>query len=91
MRKLHKAAVVVTVLGSAGLLGASTAYAASEPGGGHDPNIQGGSCRSHDLNIDILGQVGFLNGLLGNALNGEGAPGAQISRLGAGMGCGPGI
>ncbi|MGG7572303.1 hypothetical protein [Streptomyces sirii] len=45
------------------------------------------SCRSHDLNVDILGQVGLLNGALGNALNGEGDPGAQRTKQGSSMGC----
>ncbi|MFG2285072.1 hypothetical protein ACGFOU_03215 [Streptomyces sp. NPDC048595] len=45
------------------------------------------SCRSHDLNVDILGQVGLLNGALGNALNGEGDPGAQHTKQGSSMGC----
>jgi hypothetical protein len=36
--------------------------------------------RSHDLNLDVLGQVGVLNGLLGNALNGAGAPGRAVHR-----------
>ncbi|MGD3108317.1 hypothetical protein [Streptomyces sp. YGL11-2] len=44
-------------------------------------------CRSHDLNVDVLGQVGVLNGLLGNALNGEGAAGAQNTHQGSRMGC----
>ncbi|KAG0039574.1 hypothetical protein BGZ83_002766, partial [Gryganskiella cystojenkinii] len=42
----------------------------------------GSWCKTHDLNIDILGQVGLLNGLLGNALNGEGNPGAQVNGVG---------
>ncbi|MEU9121285.1 hypothetical protein AB0C96_15770 [Streptomyces sp. NPDC048506] len=45
------------------------------------------SCRSHDLNVDVLGQVGILNGLLGNALGGEGSPGAQHTKQGSSMGC----
>ncbi|MFE1771707.1 hypothetical protein [Streptomyces sp. NPDC059008] len=45
------------------------------------------SCRSHDLNVDVLGQVGLLNGALGNALNGEGDPGAQRTKQGSSMGC----
>ena len=43
-------------------------------------------CRN-DLNLDILGQVGLLNGLLGGALNGEGNEGAQSTSLGSSMGC----
>ncbi|SHN16534.1 MULTISPECIES: hypothetical protein [Streptomyces] len=44
-------------------------------------------CRSHDLNVDVLGQVGLLNGVLGNALNGEGKAGEQGTRQGSNMGC----
>lgn len=39
------------------------------------------------MNIDVLGNVGAVNGLLGNALNGEGDPGSQPSHLGSDMGC----
>ncbi|MFJ6750258.1 MULTISPECIES: hypothetical protein [unclassified Streptomyces] len=87
MRKLHKAAVVAAALGSLGFLGASagTAYAGG-PEGGFDIK-QSTSCKSHDLNVDVLGEVGILNGLLGNALNGEGNPGAQSTHLGSNMGC----
>ncbi|MFF0626981.1 hypothetical protein [Streptomyces sp. NPDC004296] len=44
-------------------------------------------CRSHDLNVNLLGQVGLLNGALGNVLNGEGSPGKQGTRQGSRMGC----
>ncbi|MEK8145493.1 hypothetical protein NKH18_41550 [Streptomyces sp. M10(2022)] len=78
MRKLQKAGVVVAMLGSLGFIGAGTAFA------GEGPNVdvtQSTTCKSHDLNIDILGNVGVLNGLLGNALGGEGdrAPRAPSS------------
>ncbi|MFG2890737.1 hypothetical protein [Streptomyces sp. NPDC048248] len=85
MRKLHKAAVVVAALGSLGFMGAGTAFAGG-PGGDFDIK-QSTSCKSHDLNVDVLGEVGILNGLLGNALNGEGDPGAQSTHLGSTMGC----
>ncbi|MGW5116565.1 hypothetical protein ACWEQ8_14220 [Streptomyces noursei] len=76
MRKLHKAAVVAAALGSLGFLGVGTANAQGATAmGGH-------GCYGQDLNLDILGQVGILNGLLGNALNGQGNPGAQISPMG---------
>ncbi|MFI9047578.1 hypothetical protein [Streptomyces sp. NPDC053427] len=48
---------------------------------------QNTSCKSHDLNVNILGTVGILNGALGNALNGEGHPGKQGTRQGSSMGC----
>ncbi|MFJ9849616.1 hypothetical protein [Streptomyces sp. NPDC101150] len=83
MRKLHKAAVVAVTLGSIGFLGAGTAFA----GGGGVGVGQGSSCRSHDLNVDVLGEVGVLNGVLANALNGEGAAGAQSTPIGSSMGC----
>ena len=86
MRKLQKVAVVGAVLGTLGSFGAGTAFAHGEPG--HDIDVtQGVECRSHDMNIDVLGSVGALNGVLGNALNGEGSPGAQPNHLGSDMGC----
>ncbi|ARF59478.1 hypothetical protein B1H19_15415 [Streptomyces gilvosporeus] len=55
---------------------------------GKDVDIsQQTKCKSHDLNINILGQVGLLNGALGNALNGKGHPGKQETRQGSSMGC----
>ncbi|KPC59009.1 hypothetical protein [Streptomyces chattanoogensis] len=97
MRKLQKAAVMVAALGTIGLLGAGTAYADGGYSGGKGDkgekagslyNIkQGSSCRSHDLNVDVLGEVGVLNGVLGNALGGEGAAGAQSTPIGSSMGC----
>lgn len=86
MRTFHKAVLVGAVLGSVGSLGSGTAFAHGEPG--HDLDIsQGIECRSHDMNIEVLGSVGALTGLAGNLLNGEGNPGAQQSRLGSEMGC----
>ncbi|MFI6475380.1 hypothetical protein ACIBL5_34680 [Streptomyces sp. NPDC050516] len=106
MRKLRKAALVIAVLGSVGLLGVGTANAHGGSrggtnsffGNGEDGGKAGGKgdmfsvsqatqCRSHDLNIDVLGSVGLLNGVLGGALNGEGNAGAQQSHLGSSMGC----
>ncbi|WP_405871248.1 MULTISPECIES: hypothetical protein [unclassified Streptomyces] len=83
MRKLPKAAVAAAILGIFSLIGTGTASAQSVEvvhGGG-------GGCKSHDMNIDILGQVGILNGLGGNLLNGEGNPGAQVAPVGSQMGC----
>ncbi|MFC0599604.1 hypothetical protein [Streptomyces palmae] len=85
MRKLHKAAVVVAMLGSVGFIGGGTAVAGGVPGG-IDVH-QSAMCKSHDLNIDILGEVGLLNGVLGNALNGEGDAGGQTTREGSSQGC----
>ncbi|MFJ8313023.1 MULTISPECIES: hypothetical protein [unclassified Streptomyces] len=86
MRKIQKVALVGAVLGSIGALG-GTAFAHGEQGA-HDTDImQNSECRSHDMNIDVLGSVGVLNALAANALNGEGAPGAQSNHLGADMGC----
>lgn len=85
MRKLHTAAVAAAVLGSVSFIGAGTATAQSpnavHGGGG------GGWCKSHDLNVDVLGQLGLANGLLGNGLNGEGSPGGQWNHVGSEMGC----
>ncbi|MGW7527182.1 hypothetical protein [Streptomyces sp. NPDC054783] len=88
MHKLHKAAVLVAALGSVGLLASGTAYAGGEGGGGGGSSVlQSSNCKSHDLNLDVLGEVGILNGVLGNALNGEGDPGAQDTHIGSTMGC----
>ncbi|MFJ8313029.1 MULTISPECIES: hypothetical protein [unclassified Streptomyces] len=95
MHKLRKAAVLVAALGSLGMLAAGTAQA---HGGGHggqgsgeDRNLfnvtQSSTCTSHDANVDILGQVGILNGLGGNLLNGEGNAGSQQTSMGSSMGC----
>ncbi|MYT27610.1 MULTISPECIES: hypothetical protein [unclassified Streptomyces] len=91
MRKLQKAAVVVAVLGSVSFLGAGTSYAdGGRQGGkgGSEFNIrQGSSCRSHDENVNVLGEVGIIDGALGSALGGEGSPGAQSTKMGSEMGC----
>ena len=91
MHKLRKAAVVVAALGTVGFLGAGTATAHGDEGhkGGGDKYsvLQSSNCRSHDLNLDVLGEVGILNGALANALNGEGDAGAQSTHLGSTMGC----
>ncbi|WP_411124318.1 hypothetical protein [Streptomyces sp. x-19] len=84
MRKLHKVAVVAVALGSVGFFGAGTSYAMGGSGMGIG---QGSQCRTHDLNVDVLGEVGILNGVLSNALNGEGSPGAQATPIGSGIGC----
>ncbi|AYN41270.1 hypothetical protein D9753_22965 [Streptomyces dangxiongensis] len=85
MRKLRTAAVLIAALGSVGLLGAGSAYAG---GGGDGFGVkQSSTCTSHDLNLDVLGEVGVLNGLGGNLLNGEGNPGAQATHLGSTQGC----
>ncbi|WP_274560715.1 hypothetical protein [Streptomyces spiramyceticus] len=93
MHKLRKAAVLVAALTSVGLLSAGTAHAGGSGGwgsgkGGSSFNImQSSTCRSHDANIDVLGQVGILGGLGGNLLNGEGNAGAQQTHMGSTMGC----
>jgi hypothetical protein len=92
MHKLRKAAVLVAAISTVGLLGAGTAQAGEGGHGGQGGDqrtsvLQSSNCKSHDLNLDVLGQVGILNGLLGNALNGEGNPGAQDTHIGSSMGC----
>jgi hypothetical protein len=85
MRKIRSAAVVAAMLGSVGFIGAGTAFA-----GGHDSGLdisQVNACRSHDANVDVLGNVGVLNGLAGNAVNGEGNPGAQNTSQGSTVLC----
>ncbi|MFD5520179.1 hypothetical protein [Streptomyces sp. NPDC127066] len=84
MRKLRNVAVLIAAIGSIGLVG-GTAHA-----GGHGDGFtvkQHSSCKSHDLNVDVLGQVGALNGLGGNLLGGEGNPGAQVTGIGSDQGC----
>ncbi|MDO0927943.1 hypothetical protein QQY24_21970 [Streptomyces sp. TG1A-8] len=85
MRKIRTAAVLLAAFGSLGLLGAGTAHA-DQGKDGFDIR-QSSTCTSHDLNLDILGEVGVLNGLGGNLLNGEGNPGAQATDIGSTMGC----
>ncbi|MFI6469513.1 MULTISPECIES: hypothetical protein [unclassified Streptomyces] len=90
MHKLRKAAVLVAALGSIGLLTAGAAHADGGKGGrgGDFFDIkQSSTCTSHDSNVDILGQVGILNGLGGNLLNGEGNAGSQQTSMGSSMGC----
>ncbi|MFE1288567.1 hypothetical protein [Streptomyces sp. NPDC058751] len=92
MRKLHKAVLLTALLGSVSALGVNTASAYGDYGdSGHDTDTiditQGVECRSHDMNIEVLGGVGVLTGAAANLLNGEGAAGAQKSHLGSEMGC----
>ena len=75
MRKLPKAAVAAAVIALVGFIGTGSASA--------QPAHAGHGCRSPDLNLDVLGQVGLLNGLLGNAINGEGNPGGQANHVGS--------
>ncbi|MFF0831620.1 hypothetical protein ACWER6_08485 [Streptomyces sp. NPDC004009] len=80
MRKLRTAVAAAAIIGGVGFMG--TVPATAQPmGGGH-----GGGCRSHDLNIDILGNVGVGNGVLGNLVNGEGSPGGQWTDVGSDCG-----
>lgn len=82
MRKLHKAAVAAAMLGSLTFIATGTANAQ-----GAAIMHGGGGCKSHDLDLDLLGQIGLANGLAGNLLNGEGNPGAQWNHNGSEMGC----
>ncbi|MEU1008482.1 hypothetical protein [Streptomyces sp. NPDC005890] len=88
MHKLRMAAVLVAAFSSVGLLGAGAAHAGQGGKGGDAFDIkQKSTCTSHDANVDVLGEVGILNGLGGNLLNGEGNPGAQATDIGSTMGC----
>jgi len=84
MRKIYKAAALAAMLGSLGLAGIGTAAASD---GGKTVVRQSTECKSHDLNLDILGEVGVLNGVAGNLLGGEGNPGGQATALGSNQGC----
>lgn len=84
MRKLQKLAVVAAAVGSLGFVGAGTAVA----GGGPDIDVtQSSQCKSHDANVNVLGNIGVLNGLAGNAVNGEGDPGETEFEQGSSQGC----
>ncbi|MFF9085566.1 hypothetical protein ACF1BE_03900 [Streptomyces sp. NPDC014991] len=87
MRKLRNVAVLVAALGTIGFAGGTAQAGDGGEHGDHFNVTQTSTCRSHDLNVDILGEVGVLNGLLGNALNGEGNPGAQATDIGSTQGC----
>jgi hypothetical protein len=90
MRKLHKAAVLIAALG-VGFLTVGPAHADGGQDGGRGGSgfsvQQSTTCRSHDLNVNILGAVGLIDGALGGALNGEGNPAAQETSQGSDMGC----
>ncbi|MGW3209594.1 hypothetical protein [Streptomyces sp. NPDC001135] len=70
MRKLSKAAVAAAVVASVGFIATGTTTTAATAQGAV---VHRGGC------VDILGEVGILNGLGGNLLNGEGNPGAQFT------------
>ncbi|MGW7523340.1 hypothetical protein [Streptomyces sp. NPDC054783] len=70
MRKLSKAAVAAAVVASVSFIATGTATAAATAQAAVVPR---GGC------VDILGEVGIANGVLGNLLNGEGNPGAQFT------------
>lgn len=53
MRKLHKAAVVVALLGSVGFIGAGTATAGGAKDGPKIDVQQHQSCKTHDLNLNL--------------------------------------
>ncbi|MER6026589.1 hypothetical protein [Streptomyces sp. NPDC001851] len=73
MRKLPKAAAAAAVIASVSFIATGPATAAPARGA---VMHRGGGC------VDILGEVGVLNGLAGNLLNGEGDPGAQFTDCG---------
>ena len=74
MRKLSKAAAAAAVIASVSFIatGTATTVATAAPARGALTHHRGGC-------VDILGEVGIGNGILGNLLNGEGNPGAQIT------------
>ena len=88
MRKLQKAAVVAAIIGTMGFAGAGTAFAGDHDGGNSFDVHQSTECKSHDLNLSLLGEVGLVDGLGGNLLGGEGNPGAQNTGQGSSITCG---
>jgi hypothetical protein len=88
MRKLQKVAVVAAMLGSIGFVGAGAASADDGGYGGSEFNVsQSNECKQHNLDLNILGNVGLLDGLLGNGLNGKGDPGDQDNKTGSTQNC----
>ena len=77
MRQLSKAAAAAAVIASVSFIatGTTTAVATAATARGAVMH-RGGGC------IDVLGEVGIGNGILGNLLNGEGNPGAQSTDCG---------
>ncbi|MGW1053070.1 hypothetical protein ACWDBD_02360 [Streptomyces sp. NPDC001118] len=84
MRRLSKAAAAAAVIASVGIIGTGTGTTTAQAAVMH----RGGGCDTDDTNIDVLGEVGVANGLLGNLLNGEGDPGAQETHVGTTCGGG---
>ncbi|WP_369390727.1 hypothetical protein AB5J72_26015 [Streptomyces sp. CG1] len=77
MRKLSKAAAAAAVIASVGIIGTGIGTTTAQGAVMHR-----GGCDTDDLNLDVLGEVGVANGILGNLLNGEGDPGAQETHVG---------
>ncbi|MFB7511048.1 hypothetical protein [Streptomyces broussonetiae] len=76
MRTISKAAVAAAVIAGVSVMTIGPASAQTAE------TLRGGGCRNHDLNIDIIGNLGIANGLAGNLLNGEGSPGGQDTDFG---------
>ncbi|GHE09671.1 hypothetical protein GCM10010339_62830 [Streptomyces alanosinicus] len=66
MRNIQKAAVAAALIAGASFMGTGPANALTA-----ERMHPSGGC------VDVLGNVGVLNGLLGNLINGEGSPGGQ--------------
>jgi hypothetical protein len=88
MRKLQKVAVVAAMLAGMGFVGAGSAFADDGGHGGDEFNVwQSNKCDQHNLDLNILGNVGLLDGVLGNGLNGKGDPGDQDNSTGSNQVC----
>jgi hypothetical protein len=86
MRKLQKAAVVVAMLGSVGVLGAGTASAHGDEDKGKDISVeQNVTCKTHDLNLNIGN--GNDNTSWGGLLGNEGDNGTQDFTAGSTNNC----
>ncbi|GGW79400.1 hypothetical protein [Streptomyces lomondensis] len=80
MRKFQKAAVVVAMLGSVGVLGAPTAFAGEKDA---SFDVSGGRCSVEGDSIAVLSNISALNGVLqgivqlGDNENSNGNPSLQ--------------
>ncbi|MFF0626868.1 hypothetical protein [Streptomyces sp. NPDC004296] len=49
--------------------------------------LQHTACRAHEKNVDVLGEIGILDGLLGHGHRWKDRRGVQHTRIGTSLGC----